>query len=280
MPIIKPFGIIGVPKRGSGPLVKPAPGSVIATQHPLAQGLVGCWLFRQAGTSYRDELGRNYLNSVSAHTKTPYGIYSPSAHANYRLAGPAAGTAGFNTVAQTCTAIYYPIASPDSNATIMATAWYANGPGWKVEHATTPTANIRSIIISSGTPGTFAASFTPQSRSVLSIRVTAATTALFENGVSKTSANTPGDYAAPANPLTFLGSPQPGGTVGGIEMGCLHNRSLNPSEIARLHAEPYCFFWTPAARTIFLPMEAGGSAIISVRRHLKFVKRYSSFMMP
>jgi len=39
------FGIVGVPKRGFGPLTKPAPGSVIDWQHPLAQGLIGSYVF-------------------------------------------------------------------------------------------------------------------------------------------------------------------------------------------------------------------------------------------
>ena len=42
---------------------------------------------------------------------------------------------------------------------------------------------------------------------------------------------------------------------GGIVNASVYSRALNPSEIARLHAEPYCMFWE-RRRTIFVPVGA------------------------
>jgi hypothetical protein len=67
------FGIVGVPKRGGWPLVKPPLGSVIDHIHPLAQGLDSAYLFRSAYSS--SVSGRDVLNDVSgAIVVTAFGV--------------------------------------------------------------------------------------------------------------------------------------------------------------------------------------------------------------
>lgn len=71
-------------------IVKPLPGAQLNTSHPLAQGLVGCWLMNEgSGKNVHDYSGQNNEGTIS-------GMNDPPISTSGWNAGPHGGALAFN----------------------------------------------------------------------------------------------------------------------------------------------------------------------------------------
>lgn len=247
------FGIVGLPKRGVGPLTKPPPNAQIDWQHPLAQGLVGCWLldgtlFAPAKSRGGHALGVGGLNSI-------YGKFSTGAAFNgstayYTIANPLAIEASsaftlttlFRTASSGSGADFRSLVGETSSAGNSLRLNYYNG-------------EVVFRIGGSSIQLTSGSIFVGDGDYLLSVTRLTSSLLAYIDGKNATLGN---PSSSSGFTPKYIGVADQSGLLrywaGGIYAILQHSRQLNPNEIAQLHYSPYQFFWIPGARTIFLPI--------------------------
>lgn len=248
------------------PRVKPPYGSRLIRGHPLAQGLIGAWLFTEGGglriVNLGSELDRAAVGAAGALAwqASPFGpALDGDGSASYLTAGtrttepPFSIAAAFATPAPATGAaivsINNPLSTDDQHALTL-------GPGdSKIAAMTRDTATFQSAISTTTVVA---------NRWYQAVGVWAATNdrRIYLDGVheaTNTSSQTPIATPDTVN-LLRLGDSSPNFYWGGqVAYVYLWDRELSPVEIAELAGNPYQMFAPPVWRRYFVPAAGGGA---------------------
>ena len=225
-------------KRNPDPRIKPPLGSVLNPDHPLSQGLVGCWLLNEGGGEKVYNL--THYSSPAAITGSPwYWDANGWAH-NGGYIYLTADTKGFNVHTFTLFQIIVPIEVDTGN-----------GFAFKHRDGTTDSR------IYAGTVNNdlFWAAGTITGRTVsigwsigdkidLAVILNTGNGRFFYNGQQKDSA-TYTDFGNVASSIMFAGSDLNADYRSSMCTSLVYNRTLTNAEIAWLHAEPYANILAP-----------------------------------
>lgn len=241
---------------------KPGPWSRIDWSHQLANGLVGAYLFNEAGGNSFGKTGNPNNLAYTGTTPAPGGFGRAAAQFN--------GTSDFAQLtsalvtAAPCTLalLFTPNSAKDADIlqvsarTVALTSWNA----FILQQRTTGGQLLRAGRFSTGT-STFATSTATYTLGVpcLGVAVFAgsASATIYLNaapGVTDVTSNTPGSMDT-----TCVGGRAVNNThnnFGAItaDMALIYNRALSAAEVAWLYAEPFAFLLSPApVRFFFSP---------------------------
>jgi hypothetical protein len=249
-------------------LQKPLLGVPVNWSHPLARGLVGCWLMNEGSGKSIYDLSRNQNNGVfSAGTPTwTPGKFGPSVNfpnASTINCGGAAGVLNLST--------------PFS---VRATYKATSITGWNMicQKGSTLTAATNSFLLASSTTSLrfYVTDGVSWYYSAYTIAINnwydvvgvwdGAKTYLYVNGILQDS-----DAAA----ITLLTQPTYAFNIGGINTYFLTgivdsvevwNRALSAAEIAQLYREPFAMFDRPSIGLLYVVPPAGGQTILDYER--------------
>lgn len=250
----------------SSPIVqaKPPAGSLLDPTHPLAQGLVGCWLFNEGGGLLANDLAQ-------AHSGTLVG--SPSFGLGISFNG-SSQRIDFGDVLRVGQ-------NPDARMSIDI-RYYARGAVTTaqqlVSKRTGTSVNSDYLVYSSGgdlywgtgtsaDPGAWLPITEPPRNQwhsvVCTLSATGAQTgtkAVFVDGRLAVSSSYAAKAAATADPLRMgAGNASPTQYFNGLLQHVrIYSRALSPYEVAWLYAEPYAMILPPEPRRrYFIPPAAG-----------------------
>ena len=251
--------------------MKPVLGSQIQLGHPLARGLVGCWLFNEGSgnivhdasgnggdgtaTSYVWRSGSDGREIAEVASGSEFGIDTPVGY--YPLNNAAACTVHMTV-------------TPDS---ILDDGglFYTN------EHALTAnsavclwldnsTSDHVAVIVygSGGNTGVDYSAYVPVAGTTFTVTLTwnGTTTRLYINGIEDTAGDFPGTGATGTldgdASVYHFGNDTGGGKEldGGIRNAALWTRALTAQEVASLYADPYGMF-----RSRHLPLWVGATSV-------------------
>jgi hypothetical protein len=253
------FGIVGIPLRGRGPYDKPAPGSIINPQHPLAQGLSFYCPFNEIGSvNPLDSVARVPIAIQNAARIDPVGLFGGNQYDHLAtLAGTAAALAVTDQYS-IATKIFVPTSGSNNIKGI-----YTNG---RLQFYRLSDDNIFFLTQSGVHPDYIyeGAQYIVGAgknihESIVGTR-SGTTTNVYSQGVYKGGATNSTSTPAAAE-TAQIGGQGWGDTSAWncwIHYLGIWKRALNPTEIAQLHWSPYQMFWEPGRRAIFVPSGGGG----------------------
>lgn len=252
------FGIVGIPKRGGGPLVKHAPDAVIDRQHPLAQGLLSAWV-----------MSASYGSTIADRAGTTQGVLNGG---NLSPVGYTPGASGFIDLG---TATRHHIQTFTTFARVFRTGSHISFSGVVHFGTSNSNENTRMIVGRSGgsAGGVSVYVYDTAWRSValatdVALNQWSTVASIGKNGTLLGAVNGVMDAGSASygtvNYSSHTGPAQIGRYVSDSYPGVIgdvydYSRALNPTEIAQLHAQPYCFFWE-RRKTIFVPVGAAPPA--------------------
>lgn len=238
-------------------LVKPPLGAQINTGHPLAKGLIGCWLMNGGGGNKTYDISGNNNNGTLTSTTWDSGQFG--------------ATLGFNGSSSN---IIMPKPGPLGGDARSFVTWFKSS------------STLTQVLISYGLWSSGQAFYFSSENNTLVLRVNGAnkiyTAANLDDGkwhqaaitlpssatvndaliyldgvLAAFSSSTNGTLAlntASTNPI-YLGQYFNGGNniSGNLDITLLYNRQLSPSEIQQLYAQPFAFM---QPRTLWLPTGA------------------------
>jgi len=236
---------------------KPLPGAQIDWGHPLAQGLVGCWLMNEgAGQGFADLVGATlasgtgvrWAGNVATFVGTQQVITTSN---NNSVKGfPSASVCAIVTpskvdVAQRIYSEYLASTTASSRFTLRVLTNNTVDLGGRA-----PDTDSFAVWVVSNRTITLG-----QKNSIVAVYSPTTAHAIGINGVVKTASvsDLPFDNTDPASPPVigaFLVSSEVWN--GAIESVQIYRRALTITEMLSIHAEPYAFIRTPTYRKYFI----------------------------
>lgn len=261
-----------------GAFTKPLPGAIINPVHPLARGLVGCWLLGEGGGLRANDssFGAN-PGTLNNFTGNPW--------VGSRRGGQALSFDGVNDYVKT--AANTPLAATvPQNVTISARVRTGSGQNSFAliagrTHSSTHTAPYYAFAIGAnyssdgkfygqinngnGVAGNIVRAFSYAQNTEYDVAYTydSTTQTLYVNGNSVgTNLGVSGAIAYGSGGFVSIGANAGGGEnfTGAVEGVRVYNRVLTASEVAWLYAEPYAAFSQNRSNVFNIPA-AGGTAL-------------------
>lgn len=218
---------------------KPPAGIQIDRAHPLARGLVGCWIANEGSGAPRDLIYPRVIGTLPTWVGTPNGV----AVQNARWTAGETAHLDFTSGEFSVVALVYVSAVPGASARCNGRSVYtseSSNRGWSVQYQH-PEAKWNFVIYRDNGSASYnmLGTTTPAAQRLYHLVGTTNSTTrrLYVNGNQEASSTTN------AAPLSNTSGDLILGTTTGMctIMGLVYRRVLSPSEIQELYRQPYAF---------------------------------------
>lgn len=267
------FCLVGTPVMATTPwTTKPPLGSTINWGHPLAKGLVGCWLMNEgSGRKVKDAALKNdgiITNALWKPTRRGVGLYFDGTGDYVLVPDNPQLDVGISDLTIS-TWINLSSIAANKGVVVKRDANSLNAIGYETLFLSTGEYRFQ---FSDGTANRLFVATTTQYENtgwrnfvVVLDRDNAVGMKIYVDNILKASDNPTAQQGSLASSINlYFGTQYVGGSPAGSllgEMGqvTLYNRALTPSEIQQLYQEPYCFIE-------YKPWTMWGATVVAARR--------------
>lgn len=243
-------------KHNKSWISKPPLGSQINWGHPLAKGLVGCWLMNEGAGGIIQDIARKNKGVLSSGMvwlggKPKFNGSSSINCGNSSVLAPPEITVFVVASTTITTGLQQPIFEKDY--TSAAEPYYV----WRLSFGRstdTPSGRIDAQWNQGGTRYYILGSEGVKTgeKAYLALTIKSGTQKLYKNGRVIASATNSGAITNyNTNAYFGISVTNPGTFTGIVDLGYVFNRALSPSEVQQLYAEPYGFIRKPKKIIIF-----------------------------
>ena len=252
-------------------IIQPRPGAQLDFAHPLAQGLVGYWLFNEGSgntlVDYSPYGNHGTLTNMDAATdwvagENGYALDFDGAGANVVVphsASTTLGTGDFTIIAgvtERAATTSFPAMIGKGDAGLDEWMLRAGSSGWLNFYGAGGAINVTSAVV-----------FVLGEYTVVAVTRAGALCTLYKNGtvIGKDATSTANLDTTKALTIGGANNAVNRWWNGLIETAAIYNRALTADEVAQLYADAYLALWRPRTRRVFdvaaAAVNAGGSII-------------------